>query len=80
MNNIFSGSFTRDDLIYDYSGIWLRKVGCVEWKAVVMNEDVVCRPSGRVDDGLSEAEVLEVIRQLVEISVADALAEKSASD
>lgn len=73
MNQIFSGSLRKDDQIYDYSGIWSRKPGAVEWKSVVRNEDVVCRPSGQLDDALTDEEIVEAIRQLVEISVLDAL-------
>ena len=74
MNTIFSGSITRQELVYDYSGVWTRRPGGVDWKAVVMGATVVCRPSGTVDEGLDDVEVRQVIRELVKISVDDALA------
>ena len=74
MNTIFNGSISRQQVTYDYSGIWTRRPdGTLHWKAVVMNSDVVCRPSGAIDAELTEAEVREVIRELVKSSVDDAL-------
>jgi hypothetical protein len=73
MNTIFSGSHTRDTLIYDYSGIWTRRSGGVDWKAIVRNADIVCKPSGVIDDGLNDDDVLKVIRLLVEQSIQDAV-------
>ena len=74
MNTIFNGTITRDERVYDYSGVWTRRAGGIDWKAVVMNATVVCRPAGTVDEGLSDAEVRQVIRELVKISVEDAIA------
>ena len=79
MNNIFSGNITRDNAVYDYSGVWTRRSGGVDWKAVVRHADVVCRPSGTVDDGLSDAEVRKVIQELVRVGVDDALADPAQS-
>jgi hypothetical protein len=73
MNTIFSGSHTRDALIYDYSGIWTRRSGGIDWKAIVRNADIVCKPSGVIDDGLNDEDVLKVIRLLVEQSIQDAV-------
>jgi hypothetical protein len=73
MNLIFSGRVTLRDQLYDYSGIWIRHKGRIDWKAIVRNADTVCRPRGTMDDELSDAEVLEVIRQLVIQSISDAL-------
>jgi hypothetical protein len=71
VNIIFSGSCSLDDTIYDYSGIYTRRSGGTDWKAVVLNADVVCRPTGVIDDGLNEDEILEVIRHLIMQSIED---------
>jgi hypothetical protein len=73
MNMIFSGSHTRETLIYDYSGVWIRRSGGIDWKAIVRHADVVCKPSGVIDDGLNDDDVLKVIRLLVEQSIHDAV-------
>ena len=73
MNNIYSGSFTKRGLIYDYSGIWKPLPAGVAWKAVVRNADVVCRPSGTVAGACTQAEILEIIRQRIESSVVEAI-------
>lgn len=73
MNTIFSGSHTRDGLIYDYAGIWTRRSGGIDWKAIVRNADIVSKPSGVIDDGLNDADVLKVIDLLVEQSIHDAV-------
>jgi hypothetical protein len=75
MNTIFNGKITRDRLIFDYSGIWTRRSGGINWKAVVRNADVVCRPGGTLDDVLTDAEIRLAIRDLVVLSIADALGE-----
>ena len=75
MNHIFNGSYREGDLIYDYTGVFVRQTGGISWKAVVMNAGVVCRPSGKLDDGLTHEQILGVIQQLVEISIKDAAAE-----
>jgi hypothetical protein len=79
MNTIFSGSHTREALIYDYSGVWIRRSGGIDWKAIVRNADVVCKPSGVIDDGLNDDDALQVIRLLVEQSIQDALEAGGAS-
>ena len=76
MNTIYSGSFTKDGLVYDYCGIWKPLVTGVEWKAVVRNADVVCRPCGVLEDERMEEEILLIIRQLIELSVEEALERK----
>ena len=73
MNNIYSGSFTKRGLIYDYAGIWTPLPAGVAWKAVVRNSDVVCRPSGKLSGACTQAEILEIIRQRIESSVVEAL-------
>jgi hypothetical protein len=75
MNTIFNGKITRSTIIYDYAGIWTRRSGGIDWKAVVRSSDVVCRPSGKLDETLTDHEVREVIRELVSLSVADAKGE-----
>jgi hypothetical protein len=72
MNTIFNDCITRDDVVYDYSGVWMRRSGAIVWKAIVMNADVVCRPSGTLDDVLTDTEVKQAIKELVTVSVADA--------
>jgi hypothetical protein len=79
MNMIFSGSHTRETLIYDYSGVWIRRSGGIDWKAIVRHADVVCKPSGVIDDGLNDDDVLKVIRLLVEQSIHDAVEGGAAS-
>jgi hypothetical protein len=76
VNIIFSGSCALDDTIYDYSGIYTRRSGGTDWKAVVLNSDVVCRPSGVIDDGLTDDQILEVIKQLIVQSIDDAEARR----
>ena len=75
MNTLFNGIATRAKIRYDYSGVWTRRSGGIDWKAVVRNADVVCRPSGTLDDVLTDDEVRQAIRELVMISVADAIGE-----
>ena len=72
MNTIFNGRITRSEVIYDYSGIWSRRSGGVDWKAIVLSADVVCRPSGTLDEALTDQQVREVIRELVAVNIADA--------
>ena len=71
MNTIFNGRITRAEVVYDYSGVWMRRSGAILWKAIVRNADVVCRPSGTLDDVLTDAEVMQAIKELVTVSVAD---------
>lgn len=73
MNNIFSGTFTRNGLIYDYSGVWSPKGSAISWKAIVRNADVVCRPAGSLADGLTPEEVMEVITRLIELNIVETL-------
>lgn len=73
MNTIFNDTLTRADVIYDYSGVWTRRSGGIDWKAIVRNADVICRPSGTLeDDALTDQQVREVIRALVSVSIDDA--------
>ena len=65
MNNIFMGSYTIRGLLYDFSGIWSRREGKVEWKAVVRHADVVCRPSGTIHDEPSDSELIPLLKSLV---------------
>jgi hypothetical protein len=78
MNTIFNGSYTHGDLVYDYSGVWVRRSGGIDWKAVVRNADVVCRPSGTIDDEINDREAVSVIKRLVEDDIQTALAEREA--
>ena len=73
MNRVYCGSFTERGLIYDYSGIWTPLPAGVAWKAVVRNSDVVCRPSGRLDDACEETEILDTIRQRIKASVIEVI-------
>lgn len=73
MNNIFSGTFTRAGLIYDYSGVWSPLGAGISWKAIVRNADVVCRPSGTLTDGLTPEEIMEVITRLIELNIVETL-------
>jgi hypothetical protein len=70
MNIIYNGSITRDGTIYDYSAVWTRRSGGIDWKAIVRNTDVVCRPSGILDDVLTDGQVRQVITQLVSDNLA----------
>ena len=70
MNIIYNGSITRDGTIYDYSAVWTRRSGGIAWKAIVRNSDVVCRPSGVLEDVLTDGQVRQVITQLVDDSIA----------
>jgi hypothetical protein len=72
MNIIYNGSITRDGTIYDYSAVWTRRSGGIAWKAIVRSADVVCRPSGVLDDILTDGQVRQVITQLVADSIAAA--------
>ena len=72
MNVIFDGQIARDEVVYDYVGIWTRRSGGLDWKAVVRNTGVVSRPSGTLDDALNDDQVREVIRELVDDSIAGA--------
>ncbi len=65
MNNIFMGSYTANGVIYDYSGIWSRHAGKIEWKVTVRNADVVCRPHGVIHAEPAESDVAELLRHLV---------------
>jgi hypothetical protein len=59
MNKIFNDTIYRGDLAYDYSGVWTRRTGGIDWKAVVRHADVVCRPCGTLEDeALLDNEVL----------------------
>lgn len=73
MNNVFSGSCRHQDLICDYSGIWVPNGMGIEWKAIVRNADVICRPNGTLRDTQNEDDVLEVIKRFIEASVREAL-------
>jgi hypothetical protein len=66
MNNIFMGSYTTHGAIYDYSGIWSRRGGRVEWKAVVRNADVVCRPAGTFRAEPAESDLVPLLERLIE--------------
>src|SRR5215217_327270 len=70
MNIIYNGSIKRDGTIYDYSAVWTRRSAGIDWKAVVRNSDVVCRPSGILDDILTDGQVGQVITGLVSDSIA----------
>lgn len=72
MNVIFDGQIARGEVVYDYVGIWTRRSGGLDWKAVVRNIDVVSRPSGTLDDALNDDQVREVIRELVDDSIVGA--------
>jgi hypothetical protein len=69
MNTIFIGRYITGGLIYDYSGIWIRQSGRIDWKAIVRKEDVVCRPSGTIDDGINDPDAEQLISRLVEESI-----------
>lgn len=69
MNNIFMGRYSAHGLIYDYSGIWQRGSTGIEWKAIVRNADIVCRPSGTLCDDFAEADVVPAISALVEQAI-----------
>jgi hypothetical protein len=71
MNTIFNDTISRSAITYDYSGIWTRRMGGIAWKAIVRRSDVVCRPSGTLDDVLTDDQVRQVIRELVTLSIAD---------
>lgn len=74
MNNIFMGSYTKDEEVYDYSGIWSRGVAGVTWKAIVRNADVVCRPEGRIaEDQGGDVEVERIITRHVESEIEEHL-------
>jgi len=78
MNNVFTGGARRQERTYDYSGIWSRAAGRISWKAVVRSEDVVCRPSGSLDEELPNDDViLAVVKLLIESSLDDTLAAAS---
>lgn len=69
MNVIFDGQIARGEVVYDYVGIWTRRSGGLDWKAVVRHLDVVARPSGTLDDSLNDDQVREVIHVLVDDSI-----------
>ena len=69
MNVIFDGQIARGEVVYDYVGIWTRRSGGLDWKAVVRHLDVVSRPSGTLDDSLNDDQVREVIHVLVDDSI-----------
>lgn len=73
MNVIFSDRVNRGGCTYDCSGVWTRGATGIAWKVVVRHTDVVCRPSGVIDDGLSDDEVRDVICQLVCDSISEAV-------
>jgi hypothetical protein len=77
MNYIFSGSFKRDDLIYDYTGVWSSAGARVSWKAIVRNASVVCRPSGEMEYGLSDEETLGTITRSIEATTDHALLDRA---
>jgi hypothetical protein len=72
MNNIFMGRYSAHGLIYDYSGVWQRRSGGIEWKAVVRNADIVCRPKGVLLEDVAEGEVVPAIAALVEEEIEQA--------
>ena len=80
MNIIYNGSITRDGTIYDYSAVWTRRSGGIPWKAIVRHADVVCRPSGVLDDVLTDGQVRQVITQLVDDSIASLRARDRAAN
>ncbi len=69
MNNIFMGRYSAHGLVYDYSGVWQRRSGGIEWKAVVRNADVVCRPKGVLTDEVGDGEVVPALAVLVEEAI-----------
>jgi hypothetical protein len=73
VNTIFSGRITHGEVICDYSGVWTRRSAGIDWKAIVRSSDVLCKPSGILDEELTDAQVREVIRELVRIEVEDRL-------
>ena len=73
MNNIFTGTYTRGGVTYDYSGIWSPLGAGISWKAIVRHADVVCRPAGMLSDGLTPEEILDIIRQLIELNIVETL-------
>ena len=79
MNTIFNGETTLNDTVYDYSGVWVRGGGKIAWRAVVRSTDVVCRPSGNFGDEVSDSDARAVVRELVKLSVEDALAQRAAA-
>lgn len=76
MKTIFIGRYITGGLIYDYSGIWIRHQARIDWKAIVRNEDVVCRPSGTIGEGINDADAELVINRLVELSIEEALQQR----
>jgi len=73
MNNVFTGSCRHAGLICDYTGIWAPLGTAIQWKAIVRNADVLCRPSGTLHDASNDDDVLEAIAQLIEVSVIEVL-------
>ena len=69
MNSLYSGTFTKRGVVYDYSGIWKPLAAGVAWKAVVRSTDAVRRPCGVLEDGYREQEILGMIHELIEASV-----------
>lgn len=69
MNSIFTGSYTTRGRTYDYSGIWTRRGGRTNWKAIVRNTEVVSRPCGQIDEELADPDVLRVIRSVIEADI-----------
>jgi hypothetical protein len=78
MNIIYNGSIERDGTIFDYSAVWTRRSGGIDWKAIVRSSGVVCRPSGVLDDVLTDGQVRQVITQLVSDSIASLIAQPPA--
>jgi hypothetical protein len=78
MNIIYNGSIKRDGIIYDYSAVWTRRSGGIDWKAIVRGADVLCRPSGVLDDVLTDGQVRQVITQLVSDSIESLVSERPA--
>ena len=73
MNNIFSGRCRHEDVICDYVGIWAPTGHRVHWRAIVRSIDVVCRPSGTLQNASNDEDVLQAIKQLIDVSVIEAL-------
>jgi hypothetical protein len=63
MSTIFSNTIHRRELAYDYSSIWPRRAGGIDWKAVVRNATWFVGRAVRKGRCCVENEVLASIRQ-----------------
>lgn len=70
------GSYEKHGALYDYSGVWQRKGGVVDWKAIVRSADVLCRPRGTIDHEPEGRDLVVVLQGLVEAHIEDALAKR----